>query len=224
MGSAVIEYSGSDNVVERLNCTDRIEEELLLQVNTGMVASGSLLLALQASRLLPNLSTHCRCCPWESCITQMCGTHSIFPLRTNLSNFTGTVTGRGKHAASPAKVCSRVSSFYGFEDGEGGGVGMRGSVSFIYLFTDFFLRTAMYIQSKNLSSCMHLLTSFTQTFLVVSVVKLNFIRFRSCQVTLHFLLRSLSVCVKPRRINTATLIFYHVALRVIIFISFVSFC
>lgn len=107
VGSAVIEYSGSDNVVERLNCTDRIEEELLLQVNTGLVASGSLLLALQASRLLPNLSTHCRCCPWESCITQMCGTHSIFPLKTNLSNFTGTVTGRGKHAASPAKVSAQ---------------------------------------------------------------------------------------------------------------------
>ncbi|EGV97729.1 A disintegrin and metalloproteinase with thrombospondin motifs 9 [Cricetulus griseus] len=32
VGSAVIEYSGSDNVVERLNSTDRIEEELLLQV------------------------------------------------------------------------------------------------------------------------------------------------------------------------------------------------
>lgn len=40
VGSAVIEYSGSDNVVERLNCTDRIEEELLLQVNTGLVAIG----------------------------------------------------------------------------------------------------------------------------------------------------------------------------------------
>lgn len=35
VGSAVIEYSGSDNVVERLNCTDRIEEELLLQVMLG---------------------------------------------------------------------------------------------------------------------------------------------------------------------------------------------
>ncbi|KAL1790423.1 A disintegrin and metalloproteinase with thrombospondin motifs 9 isoform X1 [Sigmodon hispidus] len=32
VGNAVIEYSGSDNVVERLNSTDRIEEELLLQV------------------------------------------------------------------------------------------------------------------------------------------------------------------------------------------------
>ncbi|KAK7817569.1 hypothetical protein U0070_024479 [Myodes glareolus] len=32
VGSAVIEYSGSDNVVERLNSTDRIEEELILQV------------------------------------------------------------------------------------------------------------------------------------------------------------------------------------------------
>lgn len=28
----VIEYSGSDTTVERINCTDRIEEELILQV------------------------------------------------------------------------------------------------------------------------------------------------------------------------------------------------
>lgn len=34
VGNAVIEYSGSDNVVERINSTDRIEQELLLQVNT----------------------------------------------------------------------------------------------------------------------------------------------------------------------------------------------
>lgn len=33
-GNAVIEYSGSDNVVERINSTDRIEQELLLQVKT----------------------------------------------------------------------------------------------------------------------------------------------------------------------------------------------
>ncbi|TKC48667.1 hypothetical protein EI555_015867, partial [Monodon monoceros] len=32
VGNAVIEYSGSDNVVERINSTDRIEQELLLQV------------------------------------------------------------------------------------------------------------------------------------------------------------------------------------------------
>lgn len=34
IGNAVIEYSGSDNVVERINCTDRIEQELLLQVKS----------------------------------------------------------------------------------------------------------------------------------------------------------------------------------------------
>lgn len=34
IGNAVIEYSGSDNVVERINSTDRIEQELLLQVKT----------------------------------------------------------------------------------------------------------------------------------------------------------------------------------------------
>lgn len=29
---AIIEYSGSDTKVERINCTERIEEELILQV------------------------------------------------------------------------------------------------------------------------------------------------------------------------------------------------
>uniref|UniRef100_A0A8C1E6G0 ADAM metallopeptidase with thrombospondin type 1 motif 9 n=1 Tax=Cyprinus carpio carpio TaxID=630221 RepID=A0A8C1E6G0_CYPCA len=32
VGNAVIEYSGSDHVVERINCTDRIEEEIIIQV------------------------------------------------------------------------------------------------------------------------------------------------------------------------------------------------
>lgn len=33
VGNAVIEYSGSDHVIERINCTDRIEEEIIVQVN-----------------------------------------------------------------------------------------------------------------------------------------------------------------------------------------------
>jgi len=36
IGNAVIEYSGSDNVVERINSTGRIEQELLLQVKRAM--------------------------------------------------------------------------------------------------------------------------------------------------------------------------------------------
>ncbi|XP_061689162.1 LOW QUALITY PROTEIN: A disintegrin and metalloproteinase with thrombospondin motifs 9-like [Syngnathoides biaculeatus] len=32
VGNAVIEYSGSDHVMERINCTDRIEEEIIVQV------------------------------------------------------------------------------------------------------------------------------------------------------------------------------------------------
>ncbi|KAI5093665.1 A disintegrin and metalloproteinase with thrombospondin motifs 9 [Silurus meridionalis] len=32
VGRAVLEYSGSDHVVERLNCTERIEEEIVIQV------------------------------------------------------------------------------------------------------------------------------------------------------------------------------------------------
>lgn len=123
VGSAMIEYSGSDNVVERLNCSDRIEEELLLQVNARLLASGPLLSALQASRLLPNLSARCRCCQWGSCTTQMCGIHSIFQLRTDLNSFTGTVMGRGKHAANPAKVPARVSASAGLRK-RGGGKGL----------------------------------------------------------------------------------------------------
>uniref|UniRef100_A0A3B5RBG7 ADAM metallopeptidase with thrombospondin type 1 motif, 9 n=1 Tax=Xiphophorus maculatus TaxID=8083 RepID=A0A3B5RBG7_XIPMA len=32
VGDAVIEYSGSDHVIERINCTDRIDEEIIVQV------------------------------------------------------------------------------------------------------------------------------------------------------------------------------------------------
>ncbi|XP_053576979.1 A disintegrin and metalloproteinase with thrombospondin motifs 9 [Bombina bombina] len=32
VGNAVIEYSGSDHAVERINCTDRIEQEIVLQI------------------------------------------------------------------------------------------------------------------------------------------------------------------------------------------------
>ncbi|KAI1890950.1 hypothetical protein AGOR_G00158860 [Albula goreensis] len=32
VGNAVIEYSGSDHVIERINCTDKIEEEIVVQV------------------------------------------------------------------------------------------------------------------------------------------------------------------------------------------------
>uniref|UniRef100_A0A6Q2YUB0 Peptidase M12B domain-containing protein n=1 Tax=Esox lucius TaxID=8010 RepID=A0A6Q2YUB0_ESOLU len=32
VGNALIEYSGSDHVIERINCTDRVEEEIVVQV------------------------------------------------------------------------------------------------------------------------------------------------------------------------------------------------
>lgn len=32
VGNAVIEYSGSDNTIERINSTERIEQEIVLQV------------------------------------------------------------------------------------------------------------------------------------------------------------------------------------------------
>lgn len=37
VGRAVLEYSGSDHIVERLNCTDRIEEEIVIQVHAETV-------------------------------------------------------------------------------------------------------------------------------------------------------------------------------------------
>lgn len=32
VGNAILEYSGSDHVIERINCTERIEEEIIVQV------------------------------------------------------------------------------------------------------------------------------------------------------------------------------------------------
>ena len=32
LGNTIIEYSGSDHIIERINCTDRIEEEIIVQV------------------------------------------------------------------------------------------------------------------------------------------------------------------------------------------------
>ena len=37
VGNAVIEYSGSDHVIERINCTDRIEEEMVVLVMTPVI-------------------------------------------------------------------------------------------------------------------------------------------------------------------------------------------
>ena len=40
VGNVVIEYSGSDHVVERINCTERIEEDIIVQVNKPGPAFG----------------------------------------------------------------------------------------------------------------------------------------------------------------------------------------
>lgn len=106
IGNAVIEYSGSDNVVERINSTDRIEQELLLQVKTWPRAHHPFLpLGItRPANIVSVLSTCPRCCRWESYTTLMCAIRSIFQLKTNPSSFTGTVTGPGKPAANPAKV------------------------------------------------------------------------------------------------------------------------
>lgn len=64
LGNAVIEYSGSDNVVERINCTDRIEQELLLQVKTWLRAHNPFLpLGITGpANILSVLSAYSRCC------------------------------------------------------------------------------------------------------------------------------------------------------------------
>lgn len=41
VGNAVIEYSGSDHVIERINCTDRTEEEIVIQVRRASKKSFS---------------------------------------------------------------------------------------------------------------------------------------------------------------------------------------
>lgn len=40
VGNAAIEYSGSDNAVERINSTDRIEQEIVLQVADACLFPG----------------------------------------------------------------------------------------------------------------------------------------------------------------------------------------
>lgn len=106
IGNAVIEYSGSDNVVERINSTGRIEQELLLQVKTWPWAHAPFLIPWIATptSILSIFSAHSRCCRWESYTTPMCAILSIFLLKTNPNSFTGTVMDPGKHAANPAKV------------------------------------------------------------------------------------------------------------------------
>lgn len=112
VGNAVIEYSGSDNVVERINSTDRIEQELLLQVKTWLWACDPFLpCGVTRPANISILSAHPRYCQWESYTTLMCAILSIFQLKTNPSSFTGTVTGPGKHAANPAKVSTFQLSF-----------------------------------------------------------------------------------------------------------------
>lgn len=113
IGNAVIEYSGSDNVVERINSSGRIEQELLLQVKTWPWAHAPFLIPWVArpTSILSIFSVHSRYCRWESYTTPMCAILSIFLLKTNPSSFTGTVMDPGKHAANPAKVSTfRLSS------------------------------------------------------------------------------------------------------------------
>lgn len=50
VGNAVIEYSGSDHIIERINCTDRIEEEIIIQVGCASNASLCALFLLSSFR------------------------------------------------------------------------------------------------------------------------------------------------------------------------------
>lgn len=106
IGKALIEYSGSDTLVEKLNCSGRIEQELLLQVNVWPWAH-SPLLPLELTRpanTISILSAHPRCCRWGNCSIPICTTLSMSPLKTGPRSSTGTVMGPGRPAANPAKV------------------------------------------------------------------------------------------------------------------------
>jgi hypothetical protein len=47
VGNAVIEYSGSDHVIERINCTDRIEEEIIVQVTTPYLTVETVMMQME---------------------------------------------------------------------------------------------------------------------------------------------------------------------------------
>lgn len=47
VGNVVIEYSGSENVVERINCTERIEEEIVVQVRMETWGRNSFVLKIK---------------------------------------------------------------------------------------------------------------------------------------------------------------------------------
>lgn len=111
-GNTIIEYSGSDHVVERINSTDRLEEELLLQVDIWPWAHYFILLVFFVFYLQsPGIQTSfpfClyvpRYCQLENYTTLMCAILSMFQLKTNPNSFIGTVMDRGRHAANSVKV------------------------------------------------------------------------------------------------------------------------
>lgn len=106
IGKALIEYSGSETLIEKLNCSGRIEQELLIQVNAWPRAH-SPLLPLGPTRHANTtsiLSARRRCWQWGSCSTPRCTTLSMSPSKTGPRSSTGIVTGPGSPAANLAKV------------------------------------------------------------------------------------------------------------------------
>lgn len=127
----VIEYSGSDTKEERINCTERIEEELILQARLMSLSlsrssvcfclylsllSLSLAFSVPLSSLPSSLLLYCykyfpyHCCPrscvWGTCTTQMCATPSTSPSRSTGNSLCGTPQAPGWIVAS----CVRVRS------------------------------------------------------------------------------------------------------------------
>lgn len=109
---AMIEYSGSDNGVERINCTDRIGEELIVQVRSRARPNSRPNFALccrgpSTKRCLVFFNVallHTRFCLWATCTIPMCDIRSTFPLKTRLSAFIGTSLALGKIATGFVKV------------------------------------------------------------------------------------------------------------------------
>lgn len=127
----VIEYSGSDTKVERINCTDRIEEELILQVIRRKLSSWCLELSfckVVFASHFPDIlrmssvcnfslwkshvksfeldSHHCfhRSCVWETSTTQMSVTPSTYPSRNTGNSLCGIPQAPGLSATTSVRV------------------------------------------------------------------------------------------------------------------------
>lgn len=104
---AVIEYSGSDTKVERINCTDRIDGELILQVLTfSFLYSHLVSLISQFNETMCLCAYRCcyRFCVWETFTARMCVTPLTYPLRRTGSGLCGIPQAPGLSAIVSVRV------------------------------------------------------------------------------------------------------------------------